>query len=287
MKSSEDKVIDGLSVSVGPLSAKLDDDSWIDVGYAFKKVELEYDEIVKQMQEAQIAAEKAASQAAKMQAKAAELSSKYASTADKLEEWYGKPYNSPEPPLITVWLQAEPTIGATAIKVEVKYKGMIKGVKQVINDEMLHKANKHEFKYIKENIAGKIAQELAFKCPLDMAEEKQVYADILKTLNNGSPASAYANTYSGDNFSTLAYELPAVRSMVKHPPMGDPLSYVGKLLKCKGHEEADLMSMVIHLNDQHKWTREKIADWIDELHDSGIIDAEFHIEMEDENERSS
>ena len=33
----------------------------------------------------------------------------------------------------------------------------------------------------------------------------------------------------------------------------------------------DLGSMVMHLNDGHKWTRERIADWLDELHDSGVV----------------
>lgn len=40
--------------------------------------------------------------------------------------------------------------------------------------------------------------------------------------------------------------------------------------------KATLWSLIQHLNDFHKeWTREKIADWIDELHDAGIINAEF------------
>lgn len=33
----------------------------------------------------------------------------------------------------------------------------------------------------------------------------------------------------------------------------------------------DLGSMIMHLNDGHKWTRERIADWLDELHDSGVV----------------
>lgn len=33
--------------------------------------------------------------------------------------------------------------------------------------------------------------------------------------------------------------------------------------------------VVQHLNDRHKWSREKIADWLDELHDSGKINIEF------------
>lgn len=37
-----------------------------------------------------------------------------------------------------------------------------------------------------------------------------------------------------------------------------------------------LWNVIQHLNDKHtEWTREKIADWLDELHDSGKINIEF------------
>lgn len=38
---------------------------------------------------------------------------------------------------------------------------------------------------------------------------------------------------------------------------------------------ATLHRIIIHLNDFHEWSRENIADWIDELHDAGKINAEF------------
>jgi hypothetical protein len=50
-----------------------------------------------------------------------------------------------------------------------------------------------------------------------------------------------------------------------------------------GHQRGSLWRIIQHLNDQHRWTREKIADWIDELHDKGIINAEFQ-PWEEENE---
>ena len=36
-----------------------------------------------------------------------------------------------------------------------------------------------------------------------------------------------------------------------------------------------LMHYVIHLNDYHKWSRDQIADWLDKLHDDGVIDIAF------------
>lgn len=37
----------------------------------------------------------------------------------------------------------------------------------------------------------------------------------------------------------------------------------------------ELIEVVMHLNDDHKESRDSIADWIDSLHDDGIINAEF------------
>lgn len=51
--------------------------------------------------------------------------------------------------------------------------------------------------------------------------------------------------------------LPGLNVRVNHP--GETCeSYSGGAL---------LKNMIIHLNDQHKWTREKIADWLDEISD--------------------
>lgn len=36
-----------------------------------------------------------------------------------------------------------------------------------------------------------------------------------------------------------------------------------------------LWSYIQHLNDSDRWSRERIADWLDELHDSGKINLEF------------
>jgi len=36
-----------------------------------------------------------------------------------------------------------------------------------------------------------------------------------------------------------------------------------------------IRNIIIHLNDDIKWSREKIADWLDELHDSGQVNIEF------------
>lgn len=39
---------------------------------------------------------------------------------------------------------------------------------------------------------------------------------------------------------------------------------------------ATLWNMIQHLNDHHEWTREgQIADWLDKLHDDGMVDLSF------------
>jgi hypothetical protein len=38
---------------------------------------------------------------------------------------------------------------------------------------------------------------------------------------------------------------------------------------------SSLKSTIIHLNDYHRWSRDDIADWLDELADAGIIDIDF------------
>lgn len=63
--------------------------------------------------------------------------------------------------------------------------------------------------------------------------------------------------------SNQARELPGVRSTVDAP------------CGCNGAGRFILIDAVIHLNDRHKWTREKIADWLDELADAGEIDIAF------------
>lgn len=40
-------------------------------------------------------------------------------------------------------------------------------------------------------------------------------------------------------------------------------------------EGSELTEVIIELNDTHKWSREAIADWVDNLHDSGFVDLSF------------
>ena len=61
-----------------------------------------------------------------------------------------------------------------------------------------------------------------------------------------------------------SWSLPGIREHVFCP------------CRCENYRlKKSIHSIIIHLNDSDKWSREEIADWIDKLHDDGIINAEF------------
>lgn len=79
--------------------------------------------------------------------------------------------------------------------------------------------------------------------------------------------------YDNDSaFSVLSNELPGMSAVVEYPCAGEECMRV----------PTSLRTVIIHLNDIHKWTRENIADWLDELHDSGKINIEFEVDVDSE-----
>lgn len=66
--------------------------------------------------------------------------------------------------------------------------------------------------------------------------------------------------------SSMAEKLPGVGTMVEYP--------CSCIISQPSNKET-LFYVIIHLNDSCGWTREQIADWVDKLHDDGIINAEF------------
>lgn len=70
-----------------------------------------------------------------------------------------------------------------------------------------------------------------------------------------------------NDLAALAGELPGVQANVL-PPCSCPHEVYN-------HGYWTLMEVITHLNDYHRLTREKIADWLDDVHESGRIDLEF------------
>lgn len=76
----------------------------------------------------------------------------------------------------------------------------------------------------------------------------------------------------------ISQRLPGVKQMIL-PPCGCwrdglELNKNGMPILEPGVKK-EVWSLVQHLNDKHKWTRERIADWLDDAHDAGLINIEF------------
>ena len=63
-----------------------------------------------------------------------------------------------------------------------------------------------------------------------------------------------------DEFERQALRLPAMKVWVQVP---------GKKTR------APMWAVIPYLNDHLKWPRERIADWLDSLHDNGTVDLSF------------
>jgi hypothetical protein len=111
-------------------------------------------------------------------------------------------------------------------------------------------------------------------------------------LTNTGHAGSFVSYYEGGGSSpantvqlgktvvdTLAALLPpgTLDTVVPCPGCGTPLRNDAT---CDA-KPYTLMSQVMHLNDAHRWTREKIADWLDTLD----VDLAFKTPTEDEGEK--
>lgn len=81
-----------------------------------------------------------------------------------------------------------------------------------------------------------------------------------------------AASINGKTVSDWAAGLPGVQSYVDYP-----CHCMDGLVKATGQPVAKktLSSVIIHLNDICGWSRDQIADWIDELADRGEINVDF------------
>jgi hypothetical protein len=86
---------------------------------------------------------------------------------------------------------------------------------------------------------------------------------------------------SQSSVSSKSKKLPGMDHKVVCPALGASLGDMYGLkgektaILCTDEKPSSLWNQVQHLNDEHEWPREKIADWLDELHDSGEVNLEF------------
>lgn len=96
-----------------------------------------------------------------------------------------------------------------------------------------------------------------------------------KTNKNLNAAFGKKKTTGSNDFSMAAKNLPGVDKIVKECP-GCKESGEGD----SGYDNTRLYNMIMHLNDSHQWSREKIADWIESHFDE--VPA-FQVKKEEEN----
>lgn len=75
---------------------------------------------------------------------------------------------------------------------------------------------------------------------------------------------------AASNVAYTAWKLPGVNTKVQCPCDVEKCLY-------KGLKGATVYRIVQHLNDSIKWSREKIADWLDDLADRGEINIDFAV----------
>lgn len=76
---------------------------------------------------------------------------------------------------------------------------------------------------------------------------------IEKAVHDHETAGAsFAPDSDSDILSSKSYELPGIRDRAVHPITGFT---------------HPLRNIIMNLNDSYKWTREQIADWLDEISD--------------------
>lgn len=102
-----------------------------------------------------------------------------------------------------------------------------------------------------------------------------------------SKSLSFADTFATD----IMIDIPAsYHEMIKHLFAPSPeerlnrelaeassqLPGAGQWARCPDCRAiAGLHSVIAHLNDDHKWDRNRIADWLDELADAGRINIDF------------
>lgn len=90
----------------------------------------------------------------------------------------------------------------------------------------------------------------------------------------------FEDVHSAEKIAYASLSLPGMNAKVSCP---ETYKSVDLTVKCSVRNRS-LWSVIQHLNDTHNWTREAIADWVDELHEAGTINAEFQPwgELDDE-----
>ena len=91
----------------------------------------------------------------------------------------------------------------------------------------------------------------------DLAPEQSHYTSVIEAYRIADDRQA---RFDAAVLGSLAGKLPGFDRNITHPVTG---------------VEMLLGPTVIGLNDKYEWSRDKIADWLDSLHESGTLDLSF------------
>jgi hypothetical protein len=118
-----------------------------------------------------------------------------------------------------------------------------------------------------ENVNKKKLAYQKAKAHMDAFEKAVAEIQAQKAMQKATftPAIPYSQPSNSTYADAIARLVPDIMYTDAECPSTDPstdgLCKYGNTIWC----------LVQHLNDHHRWTREQIADWLDILHDSGVI----------------
>lgn len=164
-------------------------------------------------------------------------------------------------------------IALDKVKTVTNFNFEIKHIVLSVEDGLLYSLSTPDSKY-KDDFFASLAHRVEKAVlreggtPADAAYMQGFFVERFSSFLQGdqkvmySTMGKYSHTLTRERqqLETESQTLPGMAAMVSCPV-------------CFTH--TTLRRTIICLNDNHRWTREQIADWLDEEHDKGNIDIEF------------
>ena len=120
-------------------------------------------------------------------------------------------------------------------------------------------------------VASMLAGKLAEDSGLDVEFLTNCIKKFAKPDHNLVTDVSTGGVITGFGLQEEASKLPGVDQIAVCPALHEEYMRIPNHRKsvCT-RTSAPIYSLVIHLNDGHRWTREQIADWLDKLYEQGV-----------------
>lgn len=185
---------------------------------------------------------------------------------------------------------------------EFEKKIVTKRFEVLVNDEIVFSSNKNELmiylakefryklakegldQYIIKHVVDKLTNIASTSNPFYMAGKYSLGGIVNSSGTHASwqPLGDGFNEYDSIQMDQFSRRLPGAYENVTYPcdcPAKHFDVKTNSYSDVPGPVQGKLRGAIIHMNDKHKWSREAIADWLDELHDSGQVDIVFKVEV--------